>query len=238
MDQAGLNADEHARALAGLNRLNWVCRTDAVLWAAIRRLDATGGLPAIRVLDVATGGGGVPIALARRAARAGQDLTIDACDRSPAAVRFAAENAAEAGASVGFFELDVLEQPIPHGYEVLTCSLFLHHLDLAEAESLLRRMAAAAHRLLLVDDLERGAAGFALTWIGTRVFSRSPIVWHDGPVSAAAALTLSEIRELAAKAGLNGARVTRHWPARLLLSWSPDGRTGEGSSFEQGPRCP
>jgi 2-polyprenyl-3-methyl-5-hydroxy-6-metoxy-1,4-benzoquinol methylase len=237
MDQPGLDADEHARALAGLNRLNWICRTDAVLWASIRGLACSGGRPFIRVLDVATGGGGVPIALARRAARAGQDLRIDGCDRSPAAVRFAAQNAALAGTPVRFFELDALKQSIPQGYDVVTCSLFLHHLDEAKAESLLRRMAAAADRLLLVDDLERGATGYALTWIGTRVFSRSPIVWHDGLVSAAAALTLSEARALAVKAGLKGARLTCHWSRRYLLSWSRDGRAGEVSPVEKGPRC-
>ena len=48
---------------------------------------------------------------------------------SPTAVDYASRQAAIAGAGVHFFQLDALRDPIPDGYDALTCSLFLHHLD-------------------------------------------------------------------------------------------------------------
>ena len=71
MDQPGLDAGEHAHALHGLARINRLSRSDAILWPAIERLARAGRGSPIRVLDVASGGGDVPIALAKRASRAG-----------------------------------------------------------------------------------------------------------------------------------------------------------------------
>ena len=80
-------------------------------------------------------------------------------------------------------------------------------------------MGAAAGRAVLVDDLVRGRRGFALAWAGCRLLSGSRVVHHDGPVSVAAAFTPAEAIDLARRAGLDGATVTRHWPERFLLAW-------------------
>jgi len=225
MDQPGLDASEHAFALSGLRRINRVSRSDAILWPAIARLAAKAAPGAsIRVLDLACGGGDVAIALKRRASRARLGVQIDGCDKSPEAVRYAQQQAKEQGAQMRFFTLDALTDTLPGGYDVVTCSLFLHHLDEAEAIGLLARMAQSTGRVVLVNDLVRSRTGYALAWAGCRLLSRSPIVRHDGPVSVAAAFTLAEVRELATRAGLAGARLTRHWPCRFLLSWSLDHR--------------
>jgi hypothetical protein len=113
-----------------------------------------------------------------------------------------------------------LSESIPTGYDVITSSLFLHHLDETSARSFLKNAADAAGRLLLVNDLVRGWLGYALAWAGCRVVSASPVVWHDGPISVASAFTPVEARDLAESAGLTGARVSRHWPCRMLMSWS------------------
>jgi SAM-dependent methyltransferase len=222
MDQPGLDASEHARALRGLGRINRVSRSDGILWPAIARLAKEGGdrRGPTRVLDLATGGGDVPIALARRAVRAGLDIRIDGCDLSAVAVRFARRQAIQHRAAVGFFPLNALHDPIPPGYDVLTCSLFFHHLNDRDALALLSRMAGAARRLVLINDLVRSGVGYGLAWIGCRLLSGSPVVHHDGPASVAAAFTAAEARELARRAGLEGASLTRHWPWRFLLSWS------------------
>jgi SAM-dependent methyltransferase len=219
MDQPGLDAGAHATALRGLRRINQFSRSDGILWPALARLGADREGPT-RVLDLASGGGDVPIALARRAAVLGLDIRFDGCDISPVAVEFARRNAEEAGAPTRFFRLNVLEEPIPDEYDVVICSLFLHHLADDEAVVVLRRMSDAAGKLVLVNDLIRCRLGHGLAWAGCRLLSRSPIVRHDGPASVDAAFSFAEAEELARRAGLVGARLTRHWPFRFLLSWS------------------
>jgi 2-polyprenyl-3-methyl-5-hydroxy-6-metoxy-1,4-benzoquinol methylase len=220
MDQPGVDPAEHALALNGLGRINRVSRSAAILWPPIARLAQAAGSAPVRVLDLASGGGDIPLALAFRAARARLDVRIDGCDINDGAVRFARQKAANCSVPVQFFTLDALTSSIPEGYDVLTCSLFLHHLDEPDAVRLLRRMASAARRLVLLDDLVRSRVGYALAWGGCRLLSRSPIVRHDGPASVAAAFTPEEVQMLALRAGLESVSLTRHWPHRFLLSWS------------------
>jgi 2-polyprenyl-3-methyl-5-hydroxy-6-metoxy-1,4-benzoquinol methylase len=220
MDQPGLDARAHAHALHGLARINRLSRSDAILWPAIERLARTMGGSPIRVLDVASGGGDVPIALANRARRAGLRVQLEGCDISREAVGYARLRAEQSGLSLRFFNLDVLKEPIPAGYDVVTCSLFLHHLAEADACSFLRKAAVATSRLLLVNDLVRGPVGYLLAWSACRLLTRSPVVRYDGPASVAGAFTLAEVRELAESAGLEGVSLTRRWPRRFLLSWS------------------
>jgi 2-polyprenyl-3-methyl-5-hydroxy-6-metoxy-1,4-benzoquinol methylase len=220
MDQPGLDAPAHARALRGLARINSWSFSAATFWPGIVRVARENSGRPVRVLDIATGGGDVPIRLARRAHRAGLDVRIEGCDVSPVAVGLAARAANAAGVPVRFFPLDVLRSSLPQGYDVLTSSLFLHHLAEGDAVGLLERMAEATRSTILINDLLRSRIGYGIAWACCRLLSRSPVVHHDGPVSVRAAFTTAEARRLADRAGLHGARLERRWPWRFLLSWS------------------
>jgi 2-polyprenyl-3-methyl-5-hydroxy-6-metoxy-1,4-benzoquinol methylase len=219
MDQPGLDEQEHLLALRGLARINAWSGSAGILWPALRNLARAAGSEGIRVLDIASGAGDVPIRVWQRAQRAGLKLEISGCDRSPAAVRAATERASVMGAPVHFFTLDALDEPIPKGFDAITCSLFLHHLETAEALDFLKRAATSTRKLVLVNDLVRGQLGYALAWFGTRILSRSRVVHVDGPLSVRAAFTLAEVKSLANEAGLTEAGVRWRWPCRFLLNW-------------------
>jgi 2-polyprenyl-3-methyl-5-hydroxy-6-metoxy-1,4-benzoquinol methylase len=219
MDQPGLSPARHAGALRGLARINFVSGSAGILWPALRGLALEVAPRPLHVLDVASGGGDVPVRLWRRARHAGLDLHIEGCDVSPVAVEHARATAARRGAEVRFFVHDALQGPAPAGYDAAVSSLFLHHLSEDEAVAFLGRLAAAVGRLLLVNDLARSWAGLALAHVGARLLSASPVVHIDGPRSVASAFTPAEALALAGRAGLHGARVVRRWPCRYLLSW-------------------
>jgi SAM-dependent methyltransferase len=219
MDQPGLDEGRHRQALRGLERINFWSRSTALLWGPLAALAREEPRRRLRVLDLATGAGDVPIRLWRRARRAGVPVHVEGCDVRAAAVAHAAARAAQARADVRFFVWDALGGPLPFGYDVLLSSLFLHHLPDEQAVDLLRRMAAAAGRLVLINDLVRSRAGWLLAYMGTRVLSRSAVVHTDGPLSVEGAFTIDEVRGLAGRAGLPGARVRARWPCRFLLEW-------------------
>jgi SAM-dependent methyltransferase len=220
MDQPGLDEQEHLLALRGLARINAWSGSAGILWPSLRDLALAAGPGGLRVLDIASGAGDVPIRLWRRAQRAGLACQIAGCDRSPAAVRAAVGRAAAVGADVRFFTHDALADPLPDDYDAITCSLFLHHLETAEARDFLRRIAAATRKLVLINDLARGSFGYALAWFGTRILSRSRVVHVDGPLSVRAAFTIEEAQAIAGEAGLTGATVRWRWPFRFLMRWA------------------
>ncbi len=220
MDDPALDVAEHIRALQGLARINRLSRSDAILWPAIAELVRDARETPLRVLDLASGGGDVVLALAARAAAVRLNIEFEGSDVSADAVRFATAKAAERRTATHFEVLDVLNEPIPDGYDIVMCSLFLHHLEDEQAVTVLSKMAVAARRRVLVNDLIRSRAGYLLAWAGCHLLSRSPIVRYDGPVSVAGAYTIAEISSLADRAGLEGVRLSRHWPCRFLLSWS------------------
>jgi 2-polyprenyl-3-methyl-5-hydroxy-6-metoxy-1,4-benzoquinol methylase len=220
MDDPDLDASSHRAALEGLARLNAVRGAAAALWPPIAALAGRTPGKVLRLLDVATGGGDIPLRLWRRAQRARVPLEITGVDVSPRAVEWAAKRAAEAGAPLAFDTLDV-RKGIPSGFDIVTCSLFLHHLDNREAIALLGTLAGAAGRLLLVSDLARSRVNTFLVGAAAHLVSRSPVVHKDAARSARAAFTLEEARGMARAAGLRGFAVARHGPCCFLLRWQP-----------------
>jgi 2-polyprenyl-3-methyl-5-hydroxy-6-metoxy-1,4-benzoquinol methylase len=220
MDQPGMEGPRHTAALRGLERINAWSGSARILWSGLKALAVSLSGRPIRVLDVATGAGDVPIRLWHKARRAGYTMSIAGCDASLSAVAYARKRAVAKAADVHFFEWNALTGDLPEGYDAIISSLFLHHLDETTARAFLERIARAAGRLVLVNDLERSLSGWVLAYLGTRVLSRSPIVHTDGLRSVEGAFTVAEARHLADHAHLDGATVVRRWPCRFLLTWS------------------
>jgi 2-polyprenyl-3-methyl-5-hydroxy-6-metoxy-1,4-benzoquinol methylase len=224
MDQPGLDERMHRQALEGIQRVNNISRIGHVLWWEIDRIVTERRLEKVRILDLACGGGGLAIWLARQGQRSGLEFTVKGCDISPTAVLHANEQSLCAGVdNARFFELDALDGPLDQEsneeYDIVMCSLFLHHLEDQQVITLLRKMAETARHAVIINDLRRTRLGYGLAWIGCRLLTRSPIVHADGPLSVQSAFTIDEARSLAKRAGLRNVTITTHWPQRFLMTW-------------------
>jgi 2-polyprenyl-3-methyl-5-hydroxy-6-metoxy-1,4-benzoquinol methylase len=219
MDDPALDPARHAQALRALAKINWLSGSARILWQPLLDLARTQRGRALRILDVASGGGDVPIGLWRRARRAGLNLEIHGADISATALEIARHKAQRAGADVQFFRLDIHSEALPEGFDVLTSSLFLHHLSGEQALSFLGRLREAAGRMVFINDLRRCRLGYLLAWLVARTLTTSAVVRVDAPRSVEAAFTVEEIQALAARAGMENAHLARRWPCRFLLTW-------------------
>jgi SAM-dependent methyltransferase len=219
MDDPGLDESRHVYALDALARVNRLSGTASRVWREVRDLAREGVRP-VRLLDVACGGGDVLLDVGRRARRHGIEVELSGCDLSPVALARARRRAASEGQEARFVEIDVLQGTLPGSPHLTTSSLFLHHLDDGDAVQLLARMAGAAERLVLVQDLRRTRLGYILAWAILRVLTTSDVAQRDGPVSVRAAFSVEEARRLAESAGLEGAEVKRCWPERFTIRWT------------------
>ncbi len=223
MDGPDLPESQHRRALTGLGKINRLSRTAQALLAPVLELAQTLGRRRLQLLDVASGAADVPLELALLTRRHGVDLDLTVLDKSAMALAVAQERSRRLGV-----ELRCLQGEVPGAapaltepFDVVTCSLFLHHLPDGQVPGTLRWLGAHTRGLLLVSDLERSRTAYLLTWITVRLLTRSSVVHFDGPASVAAAFTGTELAQAASEAGLEGATIQRCWPKRLLLKWHP-----------------
>lgn len=219
MDDPCIDPRKHAQALAGLARLNVWSRSERLLWRTIEReARAHGGV--LHVMDLACGAADGPMRMAARAAAAGFRVRWTLVDAHTGFVDAARKRVAATSACAEVLRHDVLAAGVPGQADVVTCSLFVHHLERPDAVRLLASMRGAARRAVAVADLDRTRHGLVLAWAASRVLSRSPVVHFDAPASVRAAFTADEAVAMASEAGLSGAHVRRAWPARWVLEWS------------------
>ena len=218
MDDPGLDPREHLQALRALRRINLLSASVSIVWPPLRKLAREQQGRRLRVLDIATGSGDLPRALVGKAQRAGLDLEVLGVDVSPRAIEAARLRTPVGSPDLRFEQLDALREPLPEGYDVVMCSLFLHHLTDDEARHLIQKMASVARRMVVISDLRRSRYGWWLAYAASRLLTRSKVVHVDALLSVQAAFTMSELQNLAAGSGLSDVQVVPRWPCRMLLT--------------------
>jgi 2-polyprenyl-3-methyl-5-hydroxy-6-metoxy-1,4-benzoquinol methylase len=86
-------------------------------------------------------------------------------------------------------------------YDIVLCSLALHHFSDEDAARLLRRCRELSQKFVLVSDLRRGLLATIGVYLLTALIFREPMTRYDGRVSAARAFSLAELDDLAGRAG-------------------------------------
>ena len=225
LDQTDVSPADRKHAYDGLDRLQRWGLTARRLYAAARptlqAAIASDPNHRPRWVDLACGSGRILTDVVQLAAA--DDITLDpyGVDFSDKSLDLAQANAAAAGVEgITWVRSDLVADPMPEpaiGAEVVSCSLFLHHLETDAIVAVLAK-AAAAGQLLLVDDLRRNRRSFAMAWLGGRLLTRSRIVQIDGAISVRAGLEPDELRAIADDAGLQAATITTQWPQRMVLT--------------------
>ena len=195
--------DELAGTLRAITRLNRMFGGSRLTLRHVKSL--LGALPAERpvtVLDVGTGAADIPVALARWARRAGRRVRVFALDRDGPTLAYARGSAA-AYPEIALIQGDALALPVrPASVDVVISAMTLHHLQADAAVRYLGELDAASGTGWVVNDLARGRAAHALVWLSTRLFCRSAMARHDGPMSVLRSYTPPEVVALCEKAGL------------------------------------
>jgi ubiquinone/menaquinone biosynthesis C-methylase UbiE len=206
MDGDGFSAEELATNFRDIQRVNrWCGGTSAILTALPQLIPS--GETSFSLLDLATGVADIPIAVERWCIARGYEVDITATDVSPQILGLA--DAQIAGSTrICLQQADARALPFAsHAFDVVTCSLALHHFDPAEAVLVLRQMDRLCRTGFLVNDLRRGAVGFGASWFASRLTTRNRLTRHDAPLSIRRAYTPAELRSLLDEAGVQNADV-------------------------------
>jgi SAM-dependent methyltransferase len=115
---------------------------------------------------------------------------------------------------------DAFHLPFGDGvFDIVVCSLFLHHFEDDQVEDLLRSFYKLARKALLVFDLERHILPYLFLPFTRPIFKWNRVTVNDGMKSVRAAFRLRELEDLARTAGLRKTVVRSYRPAfRLALT--------------------
>ena len=169
----------------------------------------------ITIADFATGSGDVPAAILRWAKGRGFDVRVVGIDLHPGTARVAKAQARDERLSVVC--ASAMAAPFETGsFDYALTSMFLHHLDEADAVRVLAEMGRVARRGIVASDLLRDARAYA--WISLFTLAAGPMVRHDARVSVAQAFCEEEVLGIAQRAGMGFARFHRHFGHRFVLA--------------------
>ena len=198
MDRPQPVSAELERDLQYLQQLNRWFGSYRLVLSFIRRWIKPGART--RIVDLATGSGDIPRLIVDCARQIGAHVEIDALDRQPATLEIARKLSTHYP-EIYYCEADILEWNSVETYDIVFCTLALHHFSDQDAVTVLRRCRELSQRSVLVSDLRRGFLLQAGVYLLTEMIFREPMTRYDARLSAVRAFSFAELRELALRAG-------------------------------------
>ncbi len=197
MDRPQPVSDELERDLDNLRKLNRWFGSYSLISSFLRRWIHPGDR--LRVADLATGSGDIPRLIADHARDVGAEVSIDAIDQQSATLEIARKLSVNYP-NVSFLNENILEWQTSEPYDIVFCTLALHHFSEEDAVHVLRRCRELSQKFALVSDLRRGWLGTIGVNLLTATIFREPMTRFDARLSVARAFSFSELEELAKRA--------------------------------------
>lgn len=184
----------------------------ATVRAMIQLVVQRTGRRSLSVLEVASGEGYILKTLREQFAATGVDLDITLVDRVTAHM--------PANGSFPKIAGDALHLPLTDAsFDVVSSSLFVHHLAPDEAIVFARESLRVAKQAVLVHDLIRNPLHLAIAYAGLPLY-RSRITRNDAPASVRQAYTIKEMESFFKQAAAPAIEVEEHYFYRMgLIAW-------------------
>jgi 2-polyprenyl-3-methyl-5-hydroxy-6-metoxy-1,4-benzoquinol methylase len=184
--------------LRNLRQLNRYFGSHALIARFLRRWIQPGAQ--LRVLDLATGSGDIPRLVIDYARKVGATVAVDAIDQQSSTLEIARVLGADYP-EIDFKQGDVLFFGEDGQYDIVLCSLALHHFEETAAVRLLERCRHLSRRFVLVSDLRRGFFATVGVYLLTALIYRESMTRTDARLSAERAFSFREFGSLAERAG-------------------------------------
>jgi 2-polyprenyl-3-methyl-5-hydroxy-6-metoxy-1,4-benzoquinol methylase len=199
MDRPQPISPELERDLRNLRQLNRFFGSHRLVLRFLRRWIKPGDK--LRIVDLATGSGDIPRLIVDYARSINAAVQIDAVDQQTATLVIASD-LSTSYPEIDFIGANILEWQPAEPYDLVLCSLVLHHFSEDDVARLLRRCRELSRNFVLVSDLRRSYLAAIGVYLLTALIFREPMTRYDARLSAARALSFGELRDLALRAGL------------------------------------
>ena len=214
LDDAGIDAETRVRSIEDVTRSNVLFGGRRAALRAIEDLLQPNA--SISVLDVGTGLGDIPAAIARMGRARGATVRTVGLDEAGDLLR-AARSALDSATRGSATQLPFRD----HSVDVVICSQLLHHFADDDLAAVVRELDRVAKRRVIIADLRRSRIAAAGFWLASFPLGFHPITRHDGVVSVFRGFIATELRELVRRTTGVTPTVRHHLGFRLTATWAP-----------------
>lgn len=171
----------------------------------------------LTIADIGCGRGDILIAVAKWMSKRQGKVELVGIDANPHIIDIARRNSAQYP-QIRFETANVFSDRFKNQhYDIIISSLFTHHFkdqDLIALFSLLKQQTKIG---VIINDLHRHRLAYYAIKAIVHVFSKSPMVQHDAPVSVLRAFRKEELKEIMAAAGITTYSLQWMWAFRWQL---------------------
>ncbi len=170
----------------------------------------------ITIADLGCGSGEMVKLIAQLARKSKRSVSLTGIDANTNIIEYAKKN--QVNDSIKFLSVNIFSDSFKvRKFDILVCTLFLHHFSDEELVVLFRSFKQQASIGIVVNDIHRHPfAYYSIKWL-TQLFSNSAMVKFDAPLSVRRAFTNSELKSILSKAEINNYQLKWKWAFRWQL---------------------
>ena len=171
----------------------------------------------IVIADLGCGGGDIMILVAKWARKKGYSVELKGYDANPNIIAYAERNCADYP-EISFYTEDIFSDSFKaNRYEIVICTLFTHHFKDDQLISIFNQFKTQAKIGVVINDLHRHWFAYHSIKLLTQLFSKSPMVQYDAPLSVRRAFRKNELEKIMKSAEINTFSLKWMWAFRWQL---------------------
>lgn len=218
LDQEDIPQKDLFQNLKELDAINRMLGGYQAIFKGINKLIPKPRKQAVRVLDIGSGGGDTLRQIYRKY-NGRLELHLTGVDLKPDCIQYAQNR--NKNLPLHFIESnykDIFRLEENTQYDIITASLFCHHLSDDELIKLFSWMNNNARTGFIINDIHRNPwAYYSIKYI-TKLFSKSYLVKNDAALSVLRAFKKAELENLLQQAGIENYRIEWIWAFRWLVT--------------------
>ncbi len=175
----------------------------------------------LKIADLGSGGGDTLRMVARWARQNQLSVELVGVDANAFMLQYST-SLSQDYPEISYRQYDVFSEEFAREkFDIVICSLFLHHFTDRALASLLAQLRQQVRLAVLINDIHRHPLAYYSIKGFTQVFSRSYLVKNDAPLSVLRSFTRSDWQRILAKAGISTYQIKWKWAFRWQIVFGP-----------------
>ena len=215
MDDFELKGEELAKTLRDLDKVNkWLGGNQITLEGIKKIISTTSPGKPVRIVDVGCGNGMMLRQVAEYGRKNNVNLELLGIDANPYAIEIA-EGLAKDYPEIKFEAINIFSTSFAEKkYDIVLCTLTLHHFEDAKIEQLLKVFLESARLGIVINDLQRSRAAYYLFQVFCAVFIHNEIAREDGLTSILRGFRKSDLEKFSRKFKVKYQKIRWKWAFR------------------------